>query len=93
VKKITYDPAKPAAAPRERAVDFDKAAEVFGGPTFDYQDDRFDYGETRMITVGRLGARMVIVVWTLRGDARHIISMRKANAREQTRFGRRLGEA
>jgi uncharacterized DUF497 family protein len=90
--KITYDPAKRAATWRERMVDFDDATEVFNGPTFDYQDDRFDYGETRMVTVGRLGARMVIVVWTQRGDARHIISMRKANAREQIRFGRQLGE-
>ncbi len=90
--KITYDTAKRAATWRERAVDFNDAAEVFDGPVFDYQDDRFDYGETRMVTVGRLGARMVIIVWTQRGDARHIISMRKANEREQIRFGRQIGQ-
>ncbi|MFZ0604911.1 MAG: BrnT family toxin [Roseiarcus sp.] len=33
-----------------------------------------------------------MVVWTPRGDARHIISMRKCNAREQTKYGQRLGE-
>jgi hypothetical protein len=53
--KITYDPAKRAATFRERAVDFEKAAEVFEGPTIDYPDDRFDYGERRVVTVGHLG--------------------------------------
>mgnify|MGYP006190638399 CR=1 FL=1 len=49
-------------------------------------DDRFDYGETRYISAGDLHERMVIVVWTQRGEARHIISMRKANEREQGRY-------
>jgi uncharacterized DUF497 family protein len=35
---------------------------------------------------------MVVVVWMRRGEARHVISMRKANAREQARFGKRLEE-
>ena len=34
---------------------------------------------------------MVVLVWTPRGAARHIISMRKANDREQTRFQARIG--
>jgi uncharacterized DUF497 family protein len=55
-------------------------------------DDRFDYGEERIITVGHLVGRMVIVVWTQRGDARHVISKRKANEREEKRFAQRLGE-
>jgi uncharacterized DUF497 family protein len=34
---------------------------------------------------------MVVVVWTQRGEARHVISMRKANDREQARYARYLG--
>jgi uncharacterized DUF497 family protein len=30
------------------------------------------------------------VIWTPRGTARHVISMRKANAREKARFGKRF---
>ena len=30
---------------------------------------------------------MVVLVWTPRGEVRRIISMRKANDREQNRFG------
>lgn len=51
-------------------------------------DDRRDYGEARLITVGFLHARMVVVVWTPRGTDRHVISMRKANEREKARYGR-----
>jgi uncharacterized protein len=35
---------------------------------------------------------MVIVGWTLRGETRHIISMRKANDREKARYRRRFEE-
>jgi len=35
----------------------------------------------------------VIVVWTPRGSARHVFSMRKANDREKARFGKRLEES
>ncbi len=74
----------------DRAIDFADAVEIFSGPTLDFQDDRKDYGEIRMVTMGFLRGRMMIVVWTPRGVARHIISMRKANEREQTRFGQQF---
>ena len=89
--KISYDPAKRDATLANRSLDFAEAAEVFGGPVFEQRDDRFDYGELRYITVGLLRARMVVVVWTRRGSVRHIISMRKANDREQARYEKRLG--
>lgn len=90
--KITYDPAKRAATPRDRGLDFEATTEVFDGATFDRPDERVDYGETRIRTVGHLRGRMVIIVWTQRGEARHVISMRKANGREQALFGKRFGE-
>lgn len=90
--KVTFDPAKRDKTLTERGLDFVDAAEVFAGPTLDQADERFEYGETRVVSVGYLRGRMVVIVWTARGDARHIISMRKANDREQARFGQRLGE-
>jgi uncharacterized DUF497 family protein len=73
-------------------LDFADAPEVFAGATLTVPDFRGDYGEDRYITYGRLRGRLVVLVWTPRGDERRIISMRKANVREQTRFGQRLGE-
>jgi uncharacterized DUF497 family protein len=77
---------------RSGGLDFEGAAELFRGDTLDFPDDRRDYGELRMLTVGHLRGRMVIVVWTPRWNARHVISMRKANAREKARFGKRFEE-
>lgn len=85
--KITCDPDKRARALNERGLDFHDAALVFAGRTLDVQDTRFDYGEMRVQSVGHLAGRMVMIVWTPRGDARHVISMRKCNDREQARYG------
>jgi uncharacterized DUF497 family protein len=88
--RISFDPAKRDATFIDRGLAFEDAAEVFAGSTYDLEDDRQDYGETRIITVGWLSGRMVVVVWTPRGEWRHIISMRKANEREQARYRKRF---
>ena len=59
---------------------------MFAGLTLTLPDERQDYGEIRYLTYGLLDDRMVAVVWTLRGETRRIISMRKCNAREQTLY-------
>ena len=92
--KVTYDPSKRAATLTERGLDFEDAALVFAGRTLTDQDLRFDYGELRFQTVGFLGDRMVMVVWTPRGaDVRHVISMRKCNDRERPRYQKRFEES
>ncbi len=83
---IEYDPAKRDATLLARGLDMARSAEVWNGPTVTIPDDRRDYGETRLVTVGILAARMVVLVWTPRGDTRRIISLRKANAREQATY-------
>lgn len=90
--KIAFDPAKRDWTLRERGLDFAHAAEVFAAETIDIPDLRRDYGEPRINSVGFLRGRMVIVCWTPRGDAKHVISMRRANDREKARFGQRYGE-
>ncbi len=89
--KITFDPAKRDATLRLRGLDMVLAGEVFEGLHVTYEDNRRDYGEPRLVTFGRIGDRLVFVAWTHRGDALRIISMRKANEREQKRYGDLLG--
>jgi uncharacterized DUF497 family protein len=89
--RITYDPAKRALTLAERGLDFDDARHVFAGATFETQDRRQDYGETRVPCFGTLGDRMVVVGYTPRGADRHVFSMRKANDREQARIAPLLG--
>jgi hypothetical protein len=67
----------------ERGLDFAHAEQLFAGVHFTSQDLRVDYAEDRFITVGFLQAKLVVLVWTPRGELRRIISMRKANEREK----------
>ncbi|QGZ64884.1 BrnT family toxin [Paraburkholderia acidisoli] len=75
----------------ERGLEFGRAAEVFLGPHHTRPDARRHYGEDRYLTIGLLDQRVVVVVWTQRGHARRIISMRKANEREIAYFARNSG--
>lgn len=88
--RIEFDPAKRALTLEVRGLDMARAAEVFEGPTWSTEDTRVDYGETRIMTAGLLDGRMVIMLWTPREDAHRVISLRKANGREQAAYHPRL---
>jgi uncharacterized DUF497 family protein len=81
--RITFDPAKRAKTLAERGLDFADAAEVFTGLHATREDRRRDYGEPRFISAGYLRGRFVVLVWTPRGRARRIISMRYGHADEE----------
>ena len=87
---ISFDPAKRDKALAERGLDFADAERVIDGPKYQFVDNRREYGEERITTIGLLDERMVVVVWTRREESRHIISMRKANKREQGRYKDRM---
>jgi hypothetical protein len=91
--KIAFDPQKRADTLAHRGLDFEDAPKVFAGRRRQVEDDRRDYGEVRWQTVGFLDGMMVMVVWTPRGDIRHIISMRKCNERERKRYLEQLGRS
>ena len=75
----------------ERGLDFARANEFFDNFHFTAQDRREMYEEHRFISVGYLDARLIVLVWTPRGEARRIISMRKANDREKAIYASHLG--
>ena len=93
--EITFDPLKRMATLAQRGLDFADAATVFGGPVFEFEDDRLPYPERRIITYGLLEGRLVAVVWTATASGRRVVSHvssrgRKANEREQAKFRGRL---
>jgi uncharacterized DUF497 family protein len=49
-------------------------------------DRRRDYGEERFISIGLLHGRLCVLCWTLRAGQLRIISLRKANEREQKAY-------
>lgn len=89
--QIEFDPGKRDRTLTERGLDFARADEVFAGGNVTVEDARLDYGEPRFTTVGVLDGRMIVMVWTPRGAARRIISMRKANEREIAKFTQTMG--
>jgi uncharacterized DUF497 family protein len=89
--EITFDPAKRDKTLAERGLDFKDAPGLFSGDELTREDARVDYGEDRFVTAGYLAGRMVVLVWTQRGSATHIISMRHAHAKEERKWRKRLG--
>jgi uncharacterized DUF497 family protein len=84
--KLTWHESKRDATLADRGIDFADANQIFNGPTFEFADERLNYGEKRMICFGYLYGRLMVVGYVQRGEARHIYSMRKANEREQAKF-------
>ena len=89
--KISCDPVKREKTLVERGLDFARAGDVFDAHHFTAEDVRLAYGERRFVSIGHVQHRLVVIVWTQRGEERRIISMRKANEREQESFARHLG--
>jgi uncharacterized DUF497 family protein len=86
--KVEFDKSKRDKTLTERGLDFEFAGEVFDGVHLTARDTRKTYEEIRFISVGHLAGRLVVLVWTPRGDVRRIISMRKANEREKAFYAR-----
>ena len=85
-----FDPAKDAANLEKHGVSLALAEVLFAGPCVSMSDDRFDYGEVRKVTFGRLEGRLFVCVHTDRGGVRRVISLRRANRREIERYGQDL---
>ena len=89
--KVEFDLEKCEATLVHRGLDMGRAAEVFDAAHITIEDNRIEYGEPRFITIGALDERMIVLVWTWRGENLRVISIRKANEREQKRYSPRLG--
>ena len=86
-----WDEAKNKDNLSKHGLSFEDAERVFSGPCVTFEDRRFDYDEARFITLGLLAGRVVVIAHTPRGENTRIISMRKANSREQKTYQERLG--
>jgi uncharacterized DUF497 family protein len=80
--RVTFDPAKNAKNVEERGLSFERVADLAWEAAVLQEDRRKDYGETRVRVLARLGQRLHVAVFTMRGDAVHVISFRKASRKE-----------
>lgn len=89
--EIEFDPLKRAETLKRRKLDFADAVLVFEGETVTVPSPQTEHDEPRFLTAGFLRSRLVILVWTPRGAARRIISMRRSRGREAKDWHHRLG--
>lgn len=86
--KIEWNEKKSESNFKKHGFRFDSAALLFEGDYITKRDIRKDYGEPRFLSMGTLGEnkRVVVISYTPRSSKLRIISMRKANNREQKVF-------
>jgi uncharacterized protein len=84
--RFDWDPDKSAKNLAERGFGFDLASLIFEGSIVEWPDDRTDYGEARVVALGQVEDKILVVVYTDRSDLRRIISARPANRKERRRW-------
>jgi uncharacterized DUF497 family protein len=84
--RVTYDPAKSSRNEELRGLSFTRAKDFDWGRALIAEDTREDYSEKRFQALGHLDEHLHMLVFTLRDGAVHVISLRRANRRERTRY-------
>ncbi len=83
---IEFDPAKSERNRLERGFGFELAQAFDFETALFWIDDRMDYPEVRYAALGLVGDRVHALVFTETDSGIRIISFRKANQREITRY-------
>ncbi|MCC2666709.1 MAG: hypothetical protein K0S63_625 [Gammaproteobacteria bacterium] len=91
--KITYGSKKRKQTLEDRGLDFKDASFIFKDTVYEIENTRKDYQEKRVIAVGHLKERMMIIGYVQRGGEKHIFSMRKANEREIKKYQKQFEES
>ncbi|MBA3505209.1 MAG: BrnT family toxin [Betaproteobacteria bacterium] len=86
--RVHFDPAKNERNVRNRGLSFELAAEFDFETALVYVDERRDYGETRYVALGLLDGRLHVLCFTEASDGIRVISFRKANSREVSRYAK-----
>ena len=82
--RFSWDARKSSRNLRERGFDFEFATQIFDSSTLERADSRRDYGERRVISLGKAQDIALTVVYTDRAESggeinRRIISAKKSN--------------
>jgi uncharacterized protein len=80
--RIEFDPAKDAINQEKHGLSLALAAELDWDASRVWVDERYEYGELRMIALAPQTGILYCVAFVDRGKARRIISLRRANRRE-----------
>jgi uncharacterized DUF497 family protein len=85
---LEYDPDKSARNVQERGIGFERFAELDWDTAISVDDSRRDYGERRMRVLGLIDGKLHAAVVTPRDDRIRVISLRRANKREERAYAK-----
>ena len=82
--RIEFDPVKDATNLHKHGVSLQAAACFDWDTALEREDDRFDYGEARVVAIGLIDDRLFVMIFTEGSgeDAIRIISLRPAEKHE-----------
>ena len=84
--RFEFNPDKDAANLAKHGVSLALARELDWEAALVWLDDRFEYGELRIIALAPRSRVLYYVAFVIRGEVRRIISLRRANRREVRRY-------
>ncbi|HEX4045907.1 MAG TPA: BrnT family toxin [Gammaproteobacteria bacterium] len=90
--KFEWDNNKNEINIQQHGIDFHDAAVIFEYPILIKTDTRKDYGEKRLIGLGLLFGVVIVIVFTKRGEAIRVISIRRANKNERKIYQEKLAQ-
>jgi uncharacterized DUF497 family protein len=88
--EIEFDPDKDQSNRDKHGVSLADAERMDLDAASVVADERRAYGEVRRQAYGLIDGRLHVLVFTMRGEAMRVISLRKANRREVSRYGRKV---
>ena len=86
--ELEWDEAKREWTWKNRGLDFADVIDFDFSTADTVEDNRVAYGEVRKVSTGYLHGRLCVLCWTERDRRTRVISLRKANDREQTAYAK-----
>ena len=84
--RFEWDEAKRRSNIKQHGIDFLDVVKVFDVETLTLVDDRYEYGETRFLTLGLLNGIVFAISHTETDEVIRIISARKAQKDEEITY-------
>lgn len=84
--QITFDPVKDVLNRSKHGISLSDASAFDWDTALYWIDRRRDYLEQRMCALGRIAGRVHVAVFVARAGTLRMISLRKANPREERRY-------
>jgi uncharacterized DUF497 family protein len=85
---VEFDPEKSVKNFRERGIGFERVADIDFDTAISVEDRRRNYGEVRLRVLGTIDGKLHAAVITPRGERIRVVSLRRANQREERAYAK-----